>query len=206
MSNSLFARPAALALIIANFIPLWGVLFRGWDIANILHLYWAENLAFGLITILRILTNRHARGSLPGKVFLSVFFTIHYGIFCYGHSVFVFSDFIGGSHRLGASSGAADYLREHWFVVAGFFGSHLVSFFFNYLGKGEAERLDPGKVMFMPYRRIVILHVTIILGGMAVMALGSSAALVAVLVIAKTAGDLVLHFHEHRESGDKEAT
>lgn len=59
MSKKLFARPAALALIAANFIPLWGVVCRGWDAANIVQLYWAENVVFGLITFLRILTNRH---------------------------------------------------------------------------------------------------------------------------------------------------
>lgn len=201
MSKVLLSRPAALVLLLANFIPLLGVLFRGWDVANILHLYWAENVAFGLITILRILTNRHTPGALPGLVFMSVFFTVHYGFFCYGHAMFVFGGLIGGGGLFDASDNAAAYLRDHWYVVAGFFGSHLVSYFLNYLGRGEAKEMEPGKVMFLPYRRIVVLHVTIILGGMAVMALGNSAALVAVLVIAKTAGDLFLHFKEH-ENGD----
>ena len=206
MSKSALARPAVLALILANFIPLWGVLFRGWDVANILHLYWAENLAFGLITILRLLTNRHRRHHFGSKVFCSVFFTIHYGGFCYAHGTVVFGDLFGSEGENQSFSGPAIYLRDHWFVVVGFLVSHLVSFYFNYLGKGadegEADRLEPKEVMFLPYRRIVILHVTVLIGGMGVLALGSSAALIGVLVIAKTVGDLFFHFREHREQGE----
>jgi hypothetical protein len=180
-----------------NFIPLLGVIFRGWDVANILHLYWAENLAFGLITILKILTNRHPSAGFPEKVFMAVFFSVHYGMFCYGHAMFVFGGLIDGGF-FNASTEARAYLHSHWFVVLGFFASHLVSYFYNYLGKGEAAGMEPIKVMFLPYGRIVILHVTIIFGGMAVMALGNSTALVGMLVIVKTAGDLMLHFREHR--------
>lgn len=189
-------RPAALALILMNFIPLWGVIFWDWDVANILHLYWAENVIYGLITILRILTNQHRGKTFSERFFLSVFFTIHYGLFCYGHSVFVFSGAILEESEITALA----YLSTNWLVILGFFGSHLVSYFYNYLGRGEAQRMKAEKVMFLPYRRIVILQVTIILGGMAVMSLGSSAGLIAVLVIAKTMGDLVLHFREHRKS------
>jgi len=171
-------------------------------VAQILHLYWAENIAFGLITVLRILTNRHPRARFPKLLVLSVFFTVHYGIFCYGHGTFVFSDrVVSGGASLNQSGKPLSYLQEHWFVVAGFLSSHLVSYYFNYLGKREAEKMSPGEVMFLPYRRIVVLHLTIIFGGMTVAFLGNSALLVACLVILKTAGDLVLHFREHRVSG-----
>ena len=63
-------------------------------------------------------------------------------------------------------------------VFAGFLGSHLFSFFFNYHGKGEAQRLALPQVMFLPYPRIFVLHITILFGGMLVMALGNPAALV----------------------------
>jgi hypothetical protein len=198
VSKKLLARPAALALIAANFIPLWGVIFQGWDAANIVHLYWAENVAFGLVTLLRILTNRYPGTGLSGKVFLGGFFTVHYGFFCFGHAMFVFGSAFDMPGPGSAGEHTRLFLKTHWYVVAGFFLSHLISFFLNYHGKGEASRLKPGEVMFLPYRRIFILHFTIIFGGMAVLALGNSASLVAVLVVAKTIGDLILHLREHR--------
>lgn len=200
MSKSLLARPAALALILANFIPLWGVIFLEWDVANVLHLYWAENIAFGLITLLRLFTNRHPDSSLPGRVFLGVFFTVHYGAFCFGHAMFVFGGLIESGGPAPASELALNFLTGHWSLFLAFFLSHFVSFVLNYHGKGEAVRMKPDQVMVLPYRRIFVLHLTIIFGGMAVLALGNSAALVGVLVIAKTAGDLILHFREHRAS------
>ncbi|MHC4130435.1 MAG: DUF6498-containing protein [Planctomycetota bacterium] len=38
------------ALIVANIIPIWGVLFLGWDAFCIVLLYWAENLAHLVLT------------------------------------------------------------------------------------------------------------------------------------------------------------
>ncbi len=200
MSKSRLARPAALALILANFIPLWGVIFRGWDVANLLHLYWAENVAYGVITLLKILTNRKEGKKFTEKLFLSLFFTVHYGLFCYGHASFVFGSFGLGNGYLDSSGRALDYLQENWLLVSGFFFSHLISFFSNYHGRGEAKELDPGRVMMLPYGRIVVLHVTIVLGGMAVAAMGSPLGLILVLVIVKTLADLMLHFREHKEA------
>jgi hypothetical protein len=53
--------------------------------------------------------------------------------------------------------------------------------------------------MAAPYGRLVILHVTIILGGMAIALTGAPAAAVLVLVLLKTALDLGFHLAEHRE-------
>jgi hypothetical protein len=52
---------SAIALLIANAIPLVGVLFFGWSLLTILVLYWVENGIVGLWTLSRIAL---ARGSL----------------------------------------------------------------------------------------------------------------------------------------------
>lgn len=201
MNRSTLLKPSVIVLIAANFIPLWGVLFRGWDVSNILHLYWAENVAVGVVTVLKILSNGEESASLPAKVFLAGFFTVHYGFFCFGHAMFVFGGLLSDGPSFGfPGERALDYLSSHKLLVLGFFLSHLFSFFVNYLGKGESQRLNPGQVMFQPYQRIVVLHLTIIFGGMAVLALGSSAVLVAILVIGKTLGDLFFHTKEHKDA------
>jgi len=41
-------------LIAANVIPLFGAVFWDWNTFNIVFLYWAENLAIGFYTILKI--------------------------------------------------------------------------------------------------------------------------------------------------------
>jgi len=99
----------ALALVVANAIPLVGVLFFGWSLLTILVLYWVENGIVGLWNIPKIIlaegslvpggivppSSRTAGligGKIPGagRVAMAGFFLIHYGFFWIGHGVFVF--------------------------------------------------------------------------------------------------------------------
>jgi hypothetical protein len=49
-------RASAWALIAANLLPLFGVLFLGWDTFSIIILYWAENVIIGAINVLKMIT------------------------------------------------------------------------------------------------------------------------------------------------------
>lgn len=198
MRKSLLS-PALIALLLTNLIPLWGVFFKGWSSQEVLVVYWLENVAVGLINILKLLTNRHEKTLRPAAIFLAVFFTVHYGIFTFVHGAFVFSELNGFTGMTFPFDGMKQAFSDYRIVFLGFLASHLFSFFFNYHGKGEAQRLELPKVMFLPYPRILVLHLTIIFGGMLVMTLGSPAALVVLLVILKTVGDVVLHLREHRK-------
>jgi hypothetical protein len=60
--------------------------------------------------------------------------------------------------------------------------------------------------MFAPYGRLVVLHITIILGGMAIAATGAPAAAVAILVVLKIVMDLGFHLAEHRRQSTPPAT
>ena len=55
--------------------------------------------------------------------------------------------------------------------------------------------------MFAPYGRLLILHVTIIIGALAIAFTGAPAAAIVVLVLLKTALDLGFHLREHRGLG-----
>ena len=46
---------AVVALIVANAIPLFGVLFLGWNVWNILIMYWLENGIVGVFNVLKML-------------------------------------------------------------------------------------------------------------------------------------------------------
>ena len=76
------------------------------------------------------------------------------------------------------------------FAAAGLAISHGLSFWWNFLRGGEYRRTTAGALMFAPYGRLVVLHITIIFGAFAVMLTGAPAAAVAVLVAIKTAIDL----------------
>jgi hypothetical protein len=59
-------RATAIAtVLVTNAIPLYGVLRLGWSVANVLVMYWLENLLVAVFTCLRIATHRwltHKRG------------------------------------------------------------------------------------------------------------------------------------------------
>ena len=49
-------KSSAYVLIAANLLPLFGVLFLGWDTFSIVALYWTENVIIGAINVLKMIT------------------------------------------------------------------------------------------------------------------------------------------------------
>ena len=200
------APVAAPLLIVANLVPLAGVLLWGWRIGDVVILYWIENLVVGAFNVLRILSaapGGSALSGLAGKVFLAGFFTVHYGMFCYGHGVFLAMMFPvhgPGGEKLGIDGVVLDMLREPGLLaaVAALVASHGYSFVRNYLGRGEFRNVDPGRLMARPYGRIVLVHVYVIAGGFLVQALASPVAPLALFVAMKTAIDYAMHRRERR--------
>ena len=104
-----------------------------------------------------------------------------------------------GSLRTGAptSPDVGARLSAIGFAVIVLAISHGISFWFNYIGRGEYLRVTPIELMGAPYARVVVLHLTIIFGAFVSIALGSPVGALVVLVILKTALDLRLHAREH---------
>ena len=209
-----------IVLLAANVIPLWGVLFLGWDAFLIVLLYWSENLVIGFYNILKIAfacppSMRHASDHLE-KLMLIPFFTIHYGGFMAVHGVFVLALFRKGEGE--------PFTGEPWpcflvflqmllnvikqafsamppaarLMLLALFISHGVSFVYNYLLKREFASAKPKKLMGTPYARIVVMHISIIAGAFLLVAIGSPVALLLALVVLKTILDVAFHRREHR--------
>ncbi len=210
---------ALVALVVANVIPLLGVLFFGWSVWNILILYWLENGIVGVFNVLKMaraegatdedgltLNGRSVAGS--GKFALIPFFIVHYGIFWFVHGVFVltlpvFTAMFRGGSSVGLPFGDGVGIG----VDPGVIGvaiialaiSHGVSYWWNFLRGGEYRRVSAARQMFAPYGRLGVLHLTIILGAFAVIATGAPAAAVAILVAVKIVLDVGFHLAEHRK-------
>jgi hypothetical protein len=221
---------AVVALIVANAVPLFGVLFLGWNVWTILTIYWLENGVVGFFNVLKMskaagtdpvgsgvtatMNGRPIAGS--AKAVLIPFFIVHYGIFWLVHGVFILTlpmlqafgaigvGFFGGpvfgDVPSDGGAGIASDPGAIAFVLIGLFISHGISYRLNYIGRGEYLRTSVVRQMAAPYGRLVILHVTIILGGMAIAFTGAPAAAVFILVLLKTALDLGFHLAEHRGS------
>jgi hypothetical protein len=183
---------SAWVLLAANLVPLAGVLLWDWDAFALLALFWMENVVVGVFFALRMLTIDPRDPALwMAKLFLVPFFCFHYGMFTAIHGAFVFSVF-GKSDALRAAS---DY--GLWLPIAVLLASHLFSFVWNYLVGGEFRRAQLTRTMMQPYARVIVLHVAIILGGIAATAFGSPVWALLVLVALKIALDLKAHVKEH---------
>jgi len=220
---------AAVLLIVVNLVPLAGAIWWGWDLMAILALYWVENGIVGAINVLKILRAEGAilggmQMRLNGRPISSLargpiaaFFLIHYGAFWVGHGLFVliFLPLMSGSFVTGGIVIGPDGTLSlpsfdpfgagpDWGLVAlgalGLVVSHGASFWLNYLGRGEYRSVSPAQLMLAPYGRLVILHLTIILGAMVSIWIGSPVGSLLLLVILKTALDLIFHLREHRRA------
>lgn len=197
---------SAWVLVAANVLPLVGVLFWDWDVFALLVLCWMENVVVGVFFILRMMFADLEEAALSvGKLFMVLFFCVHYGMFTAVHGVFVFTLFGQGRYRVDgldalvpAARAADDY--GLWVPLAVLFASHFFSFAWNYFYRGEFRSAKLTKLMVAPYSRVVVLHVAIILGGIAAMALGSPLWALLVLVALKVALDLKAHVKEHSAS------
>ena len=196
-------------------LPLIAVLVFGWDVGALVTLYWSESLIVGGITLLKMF---HKKG--PKALPMMAFFSIHYGFFCVGH-VAILSEVLqsspvwtgGGFGGDGATASFDDSLigpaltvfqaaTPMWLLA--FFAliaSHVVSLYYNYLGRAEYRSVDLGDLMVAPYKRIIIMHIAVLAGAALVVMSGSKAVLLILLVFLKTGVDAFAHYREHRTAG-----
>jgi hypothetical protein len=219
------ARAATLlVLVLANTIPLWAVATGRWGAGDVLVVFWLENVAVGVWTLVRIATALGAlaptRNGTPAmaftgggpaialpavvaRVFFAGFFCVHYGAFTLAHGIFTWRL----AHRLGTTGSVGGYLLVLLALVA----SHGVATAVYWFARGERLTTGPQQAMAQPYGRVVVLHV-VVLGSAFLLArdgggtidaggpvAGATAVLPAVaLVVLKTLVDSGLHLRAHR--------
>lgn len=183
-------------LVLSNLIPLWGVLFYEWSLLTVMFLFWLESGVVGFYALLKMF-----KVMGPLAVFPGAFLTFHFGGFMTGHLIFILSIF--GSSEIGKEilpsfETIMSLLMIVWVPAIGIFVSHGVSFFQNFIGKKEYKIFNVRKLMFMPYQRIIIMHLAIIFGGFLVSVFGNPVLGLVLLIIIKVAVDIFSHTMEHR--------
>jgi hypothetical protein len=183
-----------LFLIVANILPIVGALFFNWDIFEIIFIYWCESGIIGFFNILKILIK--ARPILLG-LFLSIFFTIHFGGFMFVHLMFIIALFSKEQNIFISIN--MDYIYQFIYPLSALFISHLISFIYNFIGKKEYE-LDIDSLdsdMLPPYKRIIIMQFVLILGGMLITLFNNKIIGLVLLIVIKTFVDIISHVKSH---------
>lgn len=210
---------SAYFIIAANLLPLVLTLAGVWGLREILPLYWVESAIVGFFAILKILLsggllpkdagdNKAAAAAfsavvMAGKLFLAGFFTVHFGLFMFVHGVFLFGFILEGAQTGAAQADPTGplawlrYLAEVKWGIFALFCGHAASFVLNFILKGEYRNASAKECMARPYPRIIVMHLTILLGAFISFALPGAGAIMAVFVIAKIFADVAAHKKEH---------
>jgi len=187
------------SLIASNLVPLLGVLFFGWNVSSILILYWSENVIIGFYNILKMAgaqgkvdKTKFSTGQkttlIPQRLYLIVFFLVHFGIFTFGHAAFVFSFF-------GTEQPTFNSLLP---ALLSLFVSHGISTYVHFIKNGEFRRVSCADLFFQPYRRVVIMHLTIIFGAWLSLVFNLPSLVLVVLISLKIVVDILFHRKEHQ--------
>ncbi|MHC4394038.1 MAG: DUF6498-containing protein [Planctomycetota bacterium] len=210
------------SLVLANSLPLAGVLFLGWDAFYIVLLYWAENLVIGFYNVLKMACVKvsHPIAHI-GKIFPIAFFIFHYGGFTGVHGLFVLAVFkkdVGmpmGEHTwpcfLVFVQLLLNVIKQAYSIITpnmkiallALFLSHGVAFVHNYLLKGEFARTSTNALMSQPYSRVVVMHIAILAGSFFSLSLGSPISLLVILVILKAVIDVKMYLRQRRKTKAK---
>lgn len=194
-------------LILVNLIPILGVITMGWSPMEVLIIYWLETLIIGFLNVFKMAVSSPQDRTMNWmKLFMIPFFILHFGIFVLVQGIFIILVIpaVSGLGGEELSDNVVDVLVDQtvfglWWPALVLFGSHLFSFFWNYIGKKEYRKVSVDRLMFQPYSR-VIMQQFIAIGGVMLAAATSSIILIVVLVIiAKTAVDVLAHFKEHKK-------
>lgn len=209
-SRPYLLAPSVIVLIAANLIPLAGVMFWGWDLYGLMLLYWLETGIIGFWTILHM-----AILARWGALFLVPFFTVHFGGFMAGHLLFIWVMFGGGD---GAQVDSLENLKSifrvepgFWIAALALFLSHTVSFAVNVWRPLMAERRGAPQphgprtraddraqnVMMAPYGRVVVMHVTILIGALLSEVFKTRLAAFVLLIALKIVVDVAAHVRKN---------
>jgi hypothetical protein len=218
---------SGLALISANLgIALFCAL-RGWGYYETVLVYWLEALVIGAFNVLRLLVvglagerplgswlAEHVSATLGARIFFTVvgtgFFVLKFGGFALGVGLFALA--LPAAFAPEESAGAAVFggftaAAPGVFTAAGLLvASHGFSFVRNFVARREYARLSIVSLVFLPYARMALVALILVIGFViawaAPGAAGSTAFAVA-MVLVKTGADVASHSAEHRWMGEQ---
>jgi hypothetical protein len=189
-------------VVASNVFSIFIALIQGWNLGEVMWIFWAQSVIIGLINFVRILNlkefstenfqmnDRSVAPTEETKRQTAFFFLFHYGFFHFIYSIFLWQE-------MPLSSANLPHLLFLLVCALGFAGAHGFSFVHNLNRDFKDKKPNIGSLMFYPYMRIVPMHLTIIFGSALTMSGAGRLALLLFMVL-KTFADAGMHVAEHR--------
>jgi len=193
------SHPSVITLILTNLITIAAAYYFGWELADLLWVYFGQSLIIGVFQFLKILdldkfstegvriNGKRPPANTVTRRYLAFFFLFHYGFFHFIYFIFLTVLF----HAIVSS------IQQLVLMTVLFFVNHLVSYLSN--RASDRKRVpNIGTLFFLPYFRIFPMHLVLLF----CIPLGSGGALFLFLILRMLA-DVYTHLLEHTISGAK---
>ncbi len=167
---------SSIALLLANLASLAAAVFFGWSVFELLMLFWAETVLIGLLVVLRLGT-MGLRRKLRWMPSLILGFLLIFTAFVSAHLLLLLGLFKPEDSDWFPLSLALPLLA---LAI-----SHVLSYATEFIGQRGYLYLDPQTLAFQPFKRVVVMQVTLILGGMLAMEMAEPLYALAVLMLLK---------------------
>ena len=192
-------------LILANIVPIIGVLYFDWEPMDVIFIYWLETLFIGFFNIIKIIF-------VPKKYIIYKFISISFFIFIFTlfqgfQGIFIFKAIPGLIEKLTGEYieisiiGFAEYL--FWPALA-LFLSHLFSLIWNFFLKKEYKTVDTPILLFQPMQRVAYQQIFMVGGGFALAASNSPFIFMIFIILVKIYLDLKAHLKSHQSPQEVE--
>lgn len=173
-------------LLASNVVALSVAYATGMPLRELMIVYWIQSVIIGIISFLRLCTVAYVDTRNPvatqlgDRAFHAIFFVVHYGFF---HILYLF--FLGPF--------PPERMQSYLLCGLVFAAGHLYSFLRNFR-RDRAGRPDISLVMWLPYARVLPMHLVILFGS----SLPGGTANFLIFGALKIAADAVMHITEHR--------
>ena len=202
--KEMFKSFSVWSLLISNLLIALFTIIEKQSVLNVLWVYWFQSVIIGVFNFFKILSlkefsvdglkmnNKLLTTSKAAKASVATFFLFHYGFFHFVYAIFLFSFFSMGGILNGKIDTTFILLTSLIFFV-----NYLMEFIFT-LRREQSTVQSLPKLMMAPYKRIIPMHLTIILSGFVMVggAFSTTDPNITILLIfigLKTFMDLVTH-------------
>ena len=205
-------QPAALMLVAMNLAPLAGVAFFAWDLLAVMLAFWIDGVAIGLFGIPRIaLARRHdivplTHDGYRSPAYLAAEFAAIFGTLTLFHGIFIVILF--GVVAWYLADLRLPLTIQEWLAmlpgpelaVAGLAAllTRGYDFLTQYLLPRAYETADAEREVRAPYGRLILTYFVVMASGGMVMSLNAPVGALALLVVLKTAVDLLGYMKRYR--------
>lgn len=157
--KKIFSNPSILFLILGNIYCIWFYEKYPEDFATIVWIYWFQSIIIGFFNFLEFVTikntdlgNENKSGTFFKSGCSGWFFLFHYGIFHLVYFIFLLVDYnVASVKKLVLLIGIATFFIES---LLGFLRHKIF---------GKTEKVNVGVLFFLPYLRIIPMHLMILL-------------------------------------------